>query len=91
MIFNIEGRRTKVITTTIIEDFEGEIDITKKEVMRVTGCSAKEDGDSSSWYSYVDDALQVNADCEEVDLNKKILYIKKEEVITEYEDLSTSW
>ena len=90
MRFYIEGRRTRVITTTVIEDFSGEIEITKQEVMQVTGCQAKEDGDSTSWYGYVEEALHQNADHKEIDLFTKTLY-KKEEVNNEYEDLDISW
>ena len=55
MKFQIKGKRTRVITTTTVESISGEIEITKKAVMEKTDCLAKEDGDSTAWYSYVDD------------------------------------
>ncbi|BCV02125.1 MAG: hypothetical protein CM15mV50_080 [uncultured marine virus] len=64
MKFQIEGVRTKTIVTTMVqkERISGEIDITKKEVMRVTECLAKEDGDPTAWYSYVAQAVEDGAD-----------------------------
>jgi hypothetical protein len=46
MKFNIEGTRTKMVVVT--ERIEGEIDITKKEVQRITDCPNSEDGDSTA-------------------------------------------
>lgn len=42
----------------IIQNVKGSVNITKEEVMRITGCPASEDGDSSAWYGYVLDAIQ---------------------------------
>ena len=75
MKFQIEGVRTKTIVTTMVqkERISGEIDITKKEVMRVTECLAKEDGDPTAWYSYVAQAVEDGADFSDVDLEVKII------------------
>jgi uncharacterized membrane protein YebE (DUF533 family) len=75
MKFQIEGVRTKTIVTTMVttEKLSGEIDITKKEVMRVTECLAKEDGDSTAWYSYVAQAIEDGADYSDVDLQIKVI------------------
>lgn len=63
MKFQIEGIRTTTVVTTMVtkEEISGEIDITKKEVMRVTECLAKEDGDSTAWYNYVAEAIEDGA------------------------------
>jgi len=61
MKFQVTGRRTRVVTIVIEEEIDGEIDITKAEVMRVTDCKAKEDGDSTAWYDYVEQALMDGA------------------------------
>ena len=75
MKFQIEGVRTKTIVTTMVqkERISGEIDITKKEVMRVTECLAKEDGDSTAWYDYVAEAIEDGADYSDVDLEIKVI------------------
>ena len=58
MKFNVSGIRTRTITTVITELLHDcEVDVTKAEVMRVTGCSATIDGDPTGWYSYVEEAL----------------------------------
>ena len=36
MKFYVTGTRTRIVTTTIVEQIEGEISILKKEVVRVT-------------------------------------------------------
>ena len=61
MKFYVEGTRTRIVTTTIVERIEGEIAITKAEVMRVTACESVIDGDSTGWYSEVADALEDGA------------------------------
>ena len=57
MKFFVEGVLQK--TVTVITD--AHISITKKEVMRVTGCPSVIDGDSTGWYSYVEEALMNGA------------------------------
>tara|TARA_R100001463_G_scaffold129975_1_gene189086 strand:- start:5354 stop:5641 length:288 start_codon:yes stop_codon:yes gene_type:complete len=75
MKFQIEGVRTTTVVTTMVttEKLSGEIDITKKEVMRVTECLAKEDGDSTAWYDYVAEAIEDGADYSDVDLEIKVI------------------
>tara|TARA_R110000737_G_scaffold313257_1_gene322759 strand:- start:626 stop:916 length:291 start_codon:yes stop_codon:yes gene_type:complete len=81
MKFNIEGTRTRTITTTIVEKVEGEIDITKKNVMEATECLAKEDGDSTAWYGYVDEAIYNDSPLKETDLKTESLSETKVETI----------
>lgn len=59
MKFQVKGTRTRTIVVT--EEMSGTVDITKKEVMRVTDCPAVEDGDSTAWYDSVDQALAFGA------------------------------
>tara|TARA_R110000824_G_scaffold104355_1_gene247647 strand:+ start:826 stop:1122 length:297 start_codon:yes stop_codon:yes gene_type:complete len=59
MKFQVEGIRTRTIIIT--EEISGMVNITKKEVMRVTDCPAVEDGDSTAWYGSVDQALAFGA------------------------------
>ena len=66
MKFKIEGSRTKVMIVN--ESISGEIAITKAEVMRVTGCSSVEDGDSTAWYDYVGEAIEGGANFKIVQL-----------------------
>ena len=69
MKFYVEGERTTVTTVTIVEKIAGEIDITKKEVLRTTDCPAVLDGDSTAWYEYISEALSQGAqhkDCSEL-------------------------
>jgi hypothetical protein len=61
MKFRVEGTRTR--TVVITETIEGEIDLTKKEVQRITDCPNVEDGDSTAWYEYVTEALEGGANC----------------------------
>ena len=78
MKFRVEGTRTRTIIVT--ETVEGEIDITKKEVQRITDCPNVEDGDSTAWYGYVAEALEGGAHCELVDGNHdEVTVYKKEE------------
>ena len=63
MKFNVYGVRTRTITTVITEVLcDCEIDVTKAEVMRITDCPAKIDGDSTGWYGEVEQALQWGAE-----------------------------
>ncbi len=75
MKFEIEGKRTTTIVSTSVftELVTGEIDITKKEVMRVTGCLAKEDGDSTAWYNYVPEAIASGATYKEIEIEEEVL------------------
>lgn len=66
MKFQIEGKQTK--TLVYVEPISGEIEITKAEVQRVTGCPSVVDGDSTGWYDYVGDAIEAGAEFKVVDL-----------------------
>tara|TARA_R100000322_G_scaffold167204_1_gene134770 strand:+ start:349 stop:615 length:267 start_codon:yes stop_codon:yes gene_type:complete len=68
MIFRVLGTRTRTIVIT--ETIEGEIDITKKEVQRITDCPNVEDGDSTAWYGYVGEALEGGANCKLVEVDR---------------------
>ena len=57
MKFEINAIREKLI----IETIAGTINITKQEVMKVTGCPSSEDGDSTAWYAYVEEAIEKGA------------------------------
>jgi hypothetical protein len=57
MKFFVEG----VLQKTVTVKTNAHISITKKEVMRVTGCPSVIDGDSTGWYSYVEEALMNGA------------------------------
>ena len=89
MRFFIEGNRTRIVTTEIAETFTGCIDITKKEVMAITGCPAVEDGDSTAWYNYVEEAILQGAKVEE-DLEKDVVMENKSEESI-YTILDVSW
>ena len=89
MRFFIEGNRTRIVTTEITETFTGCIDITKKEVMAITGCPAVEDGDSTAWYGYVEEAILQGAKVEE-DLEKDVVMENKSEESI-YTILDVSW
>tara|TARA_R110000803_G_scaffold208773_2_gene277704 strand:- start:258 stop:551 length:294 start_codon:yes stop_codon:yes gene_type:complete len=75
MEFTIEGKRTTTIVTTCVftELVTGEIDITKKEVMRATECLAKEDGDTTAWYNYVPEAIASGAAYKEIEIETEVL------------------
>ncbi len=62
MLFKVQGKRLKTITIDIWEEVDGEVEITKKEVQRMTDCPDKVDGDSTYWYGEVADALGVQAE-----------------------------
>ena len=57
MEFQIDAFRTR----NVIERIEGTIKISKQQVMKVTGCPSSEDGDSTAWYSYVEEAIEKGA------------------------------
>ena len=61
MRFRIEGTQTKTKKIVVTETIRGEIEITKKEVQRITDCPNIEDGDSTAWYGYVAEALEGGA------------------------------
>lgn len=88
MKFQIEGTRIVVTTVTVIESISGEIDITKKTVMEETGCEAIEDGDSTAWYGYVEEALHSGRgikNYKDVDLEVKVLE-ESTRVTTEFDE-----
>lgn len=59
---NVSGIRTRTVTTVITDLLnECEVDITKEEVMRVTGCASTIDGDPKGWYDYIEEALRDGA------------------------------
>jgi hypothetical protein len=61
MKFYISGTRTTTVTVDVTEEINGEIEITKSNVIKYTGCAAVEDGDSTAWYSHVSEALELGA------------------------------
>jgi len=75
--FQIEGKRTQ--TTVLTEYVSCEIQITKAEVQRVTDCPNAIDGDSTAWYDYVSEAIEMGADYKIVQLEK----IKPDEIDSE--------
>lgn len=60
MKFFVTGTKRRRVEYEITT--EETISITKAEVMRITDCPAKEDGDSTAWYNYVAEAL-LDPDC----------------------------
>ena len=72
MDFIVEGEIQKTVTVNT----EARISITKKEVMRVTGCPAVEDGDPTAWYGYVEEALLNGADYTLKDSNDDVVNTK---------------
>lgn len=75
MKFTIEGTQTK--NTLVTEEIEAVIEITKKEVQRITDCPSVEDGDSSAWYDYVQEALEGGAVYKIIE--KKVIDTKTEQ------------
>ena len=62
MDFLIYGTRTTTTTTTVVERLDGiEVSLSKKNVMKFTGCAAVEDGDSSAWYGHAEEAILYGA------------------------------
>jgi hypothetical protein len=61
MKFKVTGTRIRTVVTSITEEINQVMDISKAAVMTATGCPAKEDGDSTAWYGYVAEALQTGA------------------------------
>ena len=90
MKFNIEFTRTKMVVVN--ERIEGEIDITKKEVQRITDCPNREDGDSTAWYGYVSEALEEGAEYKL--LNSEVLETIQEAVTKEnsrWDKIEVDW
>ena len=57
MEFQIDAFRKRYI----YERIEGTIDISKREVMKVTDAKWSEDGDTTAWYSYIGEAIEKGA------------------------------
>ncbi len=95
MEFIVMGKRERVITTTttITEEFDGVLKITKKNVMAITDCQAVEDGDPTGWYGYVEDALEWDVPYTDT-AHSDIVEIEREEttkIETTWSDLEVSW
>jgi len=91
MNFNVDGKRFTRIVIEIEEEISGDLEISKKEVMKFTGCKAVEDGDPSAWYGYVEDALREGAPhkvskCSEI----KVLE-RNEHTHTEWDELTVDY
>ena len=91
MKFYVTGERTRTITTTIVERIEGEFSILKKEVVRVTGCEPVVDGDSTGWYDYVAEALEVGGHHTLPNESIALEVSKKEQVTFEWDDVEVDW
>ena len=89
MKFRIEGVRTVVTTTT--EKVVGEIEVTKKNVMNYTGCPSKIDGDSTGWYTEVEDAMKwtKNFPYKDVEIDESTLISTESE--TSWESIEVDW
>ena len=85
MEFQISGKRK----STIYQEIEGTIEISKKEVMKVTGCPSVKDGDSTAWYSYVGEAIELGAlfYYNGVPLNVTSTYKQ----LTSFDDIEVDW
>ena len=90
MKFFVSGTRTRTIVTTIVEQVDGEVDITKGEVMRITDCPKVVDGDSTYWYEEVESALRQGALHSSKDA-KVIELDRTEHTRTEWEDMEVDW
>ena len=66
------------------EDFSFEIKITKEEVRRVTDCPNAIDGDSTAWYDYVGEAIEMGA-------NYDILGVIKSETVESWPEEARSY
>jgi len=84
MKFEIEAKRTRVL----IENIKGTIDISKKEVMRVTDCPSVEDGDSTAWYSYIEEAVELGANFKS---DIKVTGKQGQQSEAEYTDVKIEW
>jgi len=62
MDFTVNGTRTTITITKVVEKIEdGEVILGKQTVREATGCPSSEDGDSSVWYDYAAEALDQGA------------------------------
>jgi hypothetical protein len=62
MDFTVNGTRTTITITKVVEKIEdGEVTLGKQTVRETTGCPSSEDGDSSVWYDYAAEALEQGA------------------------------
>ncbi len=60
--FHISGTRTTVTTITVVEKFDGcFLEIGKTKVREYTEAPASEDGDTSAWYDYAEEAVLAGA------------------------------
>ena len=58
MEFDISGTRTTVTTITVVEEFdECIVEIGKTKVREYTDAPASQDGDTSAWYEYAEEAV----------------------------------
>lgn len=67
------------------------MEVSKREVMAVTDCPAKEDGDSSAWYGYVEQALIDGAQCTVTKDSKITVKERTELEHVTWEDLDIDW
>ena len=70
MLFEVNGTRTTVTITTVVEKFEEcEVELGKAKVREYTDCPSSEDGDPTAWYAHAASALEYGAphkiDCED--------------------------
>ena len=86
MDFTLNGTRTSITITTVVEKIEdGEVTLGKKTVREATGCPSSEDGDSSAWYAYAAEALDNGAQ------HKLQKDFGKITVVSDQTKIKTSW
>ena len=86
MNFTVNGTRTTIMITTVVEKIEdGEVTLGKQTVREATGCPSSEDGDSSIWYDYAAEALDNGAQ------HKLQKDFGKITVISDTTEIRTSW
>ena len=84
MNFTVNGTRTTIMITTVVEKIEdGEVTLGKQTVREATGCPSSEDGDSSIWYDYAAEALDNGA--------RHKLQNGTKTVISDTTEIRTSW
>ena len=84
MNFTVNGTRTTITITTVVEKIEdGEVTLGKQTVREATGCPSSEDGDSSIWYDYAAEALDNGA--------RHKLQNGTKTVISDTTEIKTSW
>lgn len=91
MRFLVEGTRHRRIVIDIEEDISGEVEVSKKDVMAITDCPAKEDGDSSAWYGYVEQALQEGVRNTVTKDTKVTVRERTEREQVNWEDIEVDW